>query len=493
MFKKFLILLLVFNTAVSFSQEMITSFPIDLKGNRDVFQIVNDTTKETTLFVSDRKKVLAFLLDEKMDIKDSTSTVRPERKYTDILGFSGEKSNPKLYWSTVGHSQLYAQFFDLKNNTVSTQDYALDLSKEKFIQAFSENKKFYVLSLITNSNFLKLYVFDEEGKLDVKTMDFSSFKLFRSKSNYGSVSEVFARSIGELNTFENAYKIAKITTDSPTSLSDSAKKRKCYSNGKEITITLDFNDAVTQLIVIDLQTLTPSFFEISKPKLNTVSSSDDLNSNSFLYGDHLFQFTLSPYKMHLTVKDLKGNLIKEYAAGENETVTFKNSDFLRQNHLGSERQLETTAQFLRKVNRSNVGVSAYEWNGKYLITLGSVSPERPQGGGMSPMGGGMGMMGGGGMGMHFSGGFYMGMYFSPTFGKLDSYANRKVIYFDSLLDKDFNHTNDKIADIAFDKMQAFVTKYPEIDSETIFKLNTFYYLGYYDKMAKSYILQKFTD
>jgi hypothetical protein len=68
MFKKKIPFRFVLNHFCFFSRS--NSFPLELKGNRDVFQIVNKT-KNVTLFVSDRKEVNAFSLNENMLIVDS--------------------------------------------------------------------------------------------------------------------------------------------------------------------------------------------------------------------------------------------------------------------------------------------------------------------------------------------------------------------------------------------------------------------------------------
>jgi len=98
MIKNFIAFLILIINSNLYSQEIQNSFRFELKSNRDFFQVVNDSAKQTTFFISDRKKVTALSLDDTMKIKDSVSTERPDRKYKDILGFSGDKSNPIIYW-----------------------------------------------------------------------------------------------------------------------------------------------------------------------------------------------------------------------------------------------------------------------------------------------------------------------------------------------------------------------------------------------------------
>lgn len=98
--KNYIYLLIYFLSLTSFSQTLVSSIPLEMKKNRDVFQIVNESRKEVTLFLSDKTSINAVRLDDKIQIIDSLSTTRPEKKYSEMIGFVsiGEKgSNPKIF------------------------------------------------------------------------------------------------------------------------------------------------------------------------------------------------------------------------------------------------------------------------------------------------------------------------------------------------------------------------------------------------------------
>lgn len=491
---KSLILFSLLINAFSFSQTLVNSFPIDLKSNTDVFQIVNDSAKQTTLFVSDRKKVLAFSLDENMNIKDSISSKRPEKKYKDIIGFSGYKENPRLYWASENYEDIFSQFYDFKNHRIETLGFKIDVRGEKFLQLFSENKNFYILSLIRNSNILKFYIFSVEGKLEIKEIDLSSLSILIGDEEKGQIHDILSEdselSKDKATFLDQSYAIEKITSDSPTSLTEGCRKLKCYSRDTEFILSFDYNNSFSQLISIDLNTFEYKLKEFKKPTLIR-EESETMNSNSFLFENKLVQFILTSSKMSLVVKDMNDVLLKEYSLNETDPITFKNSDIIRiRSYSGTERILDKTSQFLKKVNNKNCGITCYNLNGNIMLTLGSVSEEEIYGGGMTGSSFMMPVRG-----TNFSipfGGSYMGYNISPTFGKFGSYANRRVVYFDCLFDKEMNHIKGRIAPLAFEKIKDFVGKYP-ISSRTIFTLENSYYLGYYDSMAKSYVLQKFTD
>ncbi len=181
MFKKIITALLVSSSFFSNSQTIVNTIPLDLKKDRDVFQIVNDNTKETSLFLSDKKKVKVIRLAANMQIIDSLSTERPNpKKYHQMIGYNGDKSNPSLFWASGNYEEIYTQHYNFQSHTVSGQSFSLPFKDERILQNFTQNNKFYILTVLKKSNTLKLYIFDNEGKLEEKTMDLTGFKFFNS-------------------------------------------------------------------------------------------------------------------------------------------------------------------------------------------------------------------------------------------------------------------------------------------------------------------------
>jgi hypothetical protein len=105
------------------------------------------------------------------------------------------------------------------------------------------------LTVVKNSNKFKFYAFDNNGALEEKVIDLDGFSFFKynyTKTNlYGMFNESFYGS-------EMPFSLQKINSGNPTSLVESSKKRKCYSNGNEIIITFDANVDYTQVITLNL-------------------------------------------------------------------------------------------------------------------------------------------------------------------------------------------------------------------------------------------------
>lgn len=478
--KNYIYLLIYFLSLTSFSQTLVSSIPLEMKKNRDVFQIVNESRKEVTLFLSDKTSINAVRLDDKIQIIDSLSTTRPEKKYSEMIGFVsiGEKgSNPKIFWSTGNRKELFVQNFNFENHKVDYQNYTLALKNEELVQEFTANKKFYIMTIVKKTNDVKLYVFDSNGGMEEKTLNFDSIKFFTN--NYSPVNFYEILDMNLL-PFESA-KVQKIIPGNPISLTESAKKRKLYIQDKEITFTIDTNVDYTQLISINLETYVVNSKTFRKAYIKT-EERYLLNSNSFLIDDKLFQLKTSSSEMFLNIKDMNDATLNEFYVAQDKSIDFKNTDVIQEvGDFTNKRVLEKSSQFLRKVNNSNSGISCYKMNDNYIVTVGSVSKDYNNN---SMMYGAM---------FGAAGVIVAAAIFNPTYDSFNSYANRKVIYTNGLFDLNANHLSGEIKPFAFDNIRTFLDNNKSLNSKTLFKLNNAYYLGYYDSIDKKYSFRKFQD
>ncbi|REG91139.1 hypothetical protein [Flavobacterium aquicola] len=476
--KNILLTLLFLNSLISFSQEVVNSTPVTLKKNRDVFQIVNSDKKEVSLFVSDKAKVKAMQLNEQMQIIDSISTDRPNSKtYTDMIGYNSSNGNARLFWSSNDYENIISQLYDFSNRKTTIKEFSLVLKNEKILQKFSENEHFYILSVIKKSNDLKLHIFDNDGNYSVKTIPLEGFHFFNRDYTRSNLYEVLEEN---LLPYEAPFSMQSINIENPTSLTDAAKKRKCYFSNKQITITLDANIDYTQMIIIDLKDFTTTEKMIKKHHI--AGDRISLNSNSFYFDNKLYQIKTSSDLLYFTIKDLDDTILKEKVVNSGSSIDFKNSEIYQEGgDFGGKRTLETAAQFIRKVNNLSLGLACYHIGQNTLITFGGVSAVQ-QSAGQAALGS-FGLIGA----------LVSYAVFNPTMESFNSYSRRKVVKIEGLFDKDENHITGELQPLAFDKIRTFFDKNKDVSSQTLFKMGDFYYLGYYDNPTNQYIIRKFAD
>jgi hypothetical protein len=330
------------------------------------------------------------------------------------------------------------------------------------------------MSLIENSSIFRLYIFNGSEKMEIKDINCENLSFYHRSNLYGVFEEDFL-------PFESPFSLQLINTNSPTSLSQSAKKRKCYIAKNQIVITIDTDIDFTQKISINLKSFELTE-KIYKKTPNKYFETNEVNSNSFLIDDFLFQIKTSSSKATFSMKDLNNNLIKEYEILNDKPIDFKNSDFFQENGCNQDkRTLYENKQFTRKINNLNVGLSLYKTNNLYHTTIGSVS-EIKQNNGII-YGGMFGLVG-------------VLMYYAlsnPTLENFNSYSNRKVVYFNSLLELNGSHNEGGLKPLAFDKIKNYLLIYPNLSSQTIFKVGNTYYLGFFEKKSVEYSIRKFVD
>lgn len=478
MFKKILLASFFLAGLSSFSQEVVSSTSLDLKNNRDIFQTINNDKKEVSLFVSDKVKVKALRLNEQMQITDSISTERPDKKtYTNMIGYNISNDNTRLFWSSNDYENIISQLYDFKSRTITPKEFTLVLKEEKVLQKFSEADNFYILSVVKKSNNLKLHIFDKEGNYTSKIIPLEGFHFFTSnytRSNlYGVLGE-------NLLPFEVPFSLENITVENPTSLTDGSKKRKCYFSNKQITITLDTNIDYTQVIIVDLKEFTASEKIVKKQFIG--GDRMYLNSNSFYFDNKLYQLKGSSDLLYFTIKDLNDTLLKQYMVNSASPINFKNSEIYQEGgDFGGKRILENSSQFIRKINNLHSGLACYHLGQNTLITFGGVSAVQ-QSGGQAALGS-FGLIGA----------LVSVAVFNPTMESFNSYSNRKVVKIEGLFDAEGNHVEGQLQPLAFDKIRTFFDDNKDVFSQTLFKMGNFYYLGYYDNKGSQYIIRKFAD
>lgn len=483
MFKKKLALLLVVlvNCAL-FSQEITSSIPIELKKDRDVFQFVDNESKTVTLFLSDKKKVNAIRLDENLKVNDSISTSRPDGDFSEMVGYIKNGNQYKLFWSSGDLKNILIQTFDFDSRKTATKNFRFELKKEKVIQIFSENNVFYIVTVLKNSNFLKFYSLDKSENLTEHQIDLEGFRFYLSSFQKSDLYGVLGEN---LFPYENAFTLQRITTESPTSLTYASKKRKCYINDGVFILSVDTNPSYTQLITVKLSDFSAKE-KIYKNPFLVPEQFVPLKANSFLLDNKLFQIKTSSDKMFFTIKSLDDTVLKEFSALSEQEVSFKNSDILQETGVGSTpKKLAKTKVFLENMSELSPGVSCYKSNDNYLIKIGSVSDGQQTN--FAIYGGMYGAIG------SIAGSILTYALTNPTLDNFNSYANRKVVYINCLIDANNNHSNGIVNPIAFDKIQEYLGKNRDMISPTLFKLQDAYYFGKYNKDSKSYEFRKFTD
>lgn len=494
MLKKPFLFSLFLISLMTFSQEIVREFDLKLESKRDFFQIVNKNNKEVILFLNDKEKVSSIRFDEKFNIKDSLSALRPDKTYAEIIGYSQNKDDYFIFWGSKDRKEINSQYFNFAKKETKQTPINLELKKEKIVKELTIGNVFYLITIVKNTNILKFYISDPNGNLIEKTIDLSQFEF---KNIFNRPENLYRVMTDE--SYDPVFQT--ISGDSPPSLALSAKKYKIYThNPDEIIFSIDNTANATQLIRINLHDFTPAFKSILQP--NTVKGeygAIDFRSNSFIIDNKILQLKTNSFVFFFTVSDFDGNKIKEFKVFHDTEIDFKNTDFFEENgSFENKKVILDTEKFLRKIHNFP-SLSCYNLNGTYYTVIGSSADKYFAN--MSPV---MAMPHAGiGMG---NGGLVPVSYGTcNTIENLISYRAKYVVYTNCLFDSNFNHIDERLKTSAFEKARIFLEENKDIRENLlifknnlykdliVFKFNKNLYLGNYNKANKKYQIFCFTE
>lgn len=455
----------------TYGQETILSFDNDLKTSssniKDVIPVVNSETGEIAFFIADAKNVYGYKINSDFRVVEKLSTEEKSRKYKVLIGSSASNNDIyRVFLTTKKQDKFASAGFSFKDGKASLKEFSIG-ANETFIQTVVSRNEFYLISGSKIKNQLFIYSFNDAGNPKRNSIDISALRFINSKG----------RNINLLNLLIQGDNLNKFDENTPNSIELTSKQRKMYVRDHSILITFDHHKKYTQILELDLNTLTANSFQFKKPKLGEKSK----RTNSYLNGNNLF--TLATTKDEFTVEILDfetGNLLKKYTAKENDSITFKNSGIIQKGGIyDAHRDLVKTKRFLRRIAKGNTGLSARKVNNKYHLTIGGYIVQKSPGGMMMPFGAiPIGSIGA------------ATIFFNPTQIAFNSFSNNKTTTIESLLDANFNHIKGEIEENAFDKMLDFKS---DNKGGTVFKYKDFYIKTKYSSFSKRFTFKKFTD
>ena len=469
--KIFLSILFISITISIFSQETVLSFKNDLKDSssdiKDVIPVVNSETDEIAFFVADAKNVYGYKIDSNFKITGKITSEEKARKYKVLIGSSASKNDSYRVFLTDKNQNKFAFInFSFKDGSTSLQEFSIG-EDEEFLQTVNSKNQFYLISGSKLKNQLYIYTFDENGTPIKNNIDISTLRFINSKGKNTNL----------LSLLITGNDLTKFEENTPNSIELTSEETKMFVREDAFFITLDHHKMFTQVLEINLNTFKADSFQFNKPSLGEKAK----RTNSYLNGKNIFTIAVTKDEFSVEILNFEtGNLLKEYSANKNDSITFKNSAIIQEGGMyDSYRELGKTNRFLRRISKGNSGISARKVNNQYHVIIGGYIVQKSSGGMMMPFGGiPIGTIGA------------ATVFFNPAQIAFNSFSNNKTTRIESLLDENFNHVKGEIKENAFDKMKDFKSNNK---GSTVFKYKDFYIKTEYMSFSKDFVFRKFTD
>lgn len=460
--KIFYILSLVYST-VSISQTVLTSYPIDLKILKEECQTLNaenTINHDVFAFITSADSVTILKYNSALFLNDQFVTSRQYIENRSLMGYSfSEDGNPTLYWFSPENKNIIVIKYYFETKTTRALKFALPDDEQSIITQYQKDNNFYLLLQYKTKQALTVYAF-KNGIADEKFLDFSSFTFRDRKTQQKTFNQIL-----------NENPIEKMDSGEYNPLYKVVAKSKLYILPNRLILSLDQSQRKTQLFDINLENS-----EIKeKTFLQPLGEKNAKSSNSYYHENKLYQINVNSNEFLFDVKDYNsGESIKSFNITKKDTIRFNNSPLLMQIENRRPKEIKNTGKFLKELASTDAGISVFKNKKNLFITVGGTGNNSKT---ISVNGFNM-----------FDD--FLGDFYPPSYYNLDSNFS---VFFESVWTKKLELTSDTHEPLAADKIFYFIDSHKETTLPNILKLSNYSILGYYDAVAKEYVLRKFTD
>ena len=458
----FLFLVLMYST-VSLSQTVLTSYPIDLKTQKEDCETLNAenvVTHEVFAFIASRDSLTILKYNNALFLNDKFTTTRQYTENRSLMGYSfSEDGNPTLYWFSPADNSIIVIKYYFETKTTRALKFGLPVDEQSILAQYQKDNNFYLVLKYKEKPALTVYLF-KNGMADEKFLDFSPF-IFRDRKTQQKT----------FNQILNENPIEKMEPGEYNPLYKATAKSKLYILPNRLILTLDQGLRKTQLFDINLENSEVT----EKTFLQPLGQKNARTSNSFYHENKLYQINVNANELLFDIKDYNtGESIKSFTVLRKDTIRFNNSPLLMQIEDRKPKTIKNTSNFIKELASTNAGLSVYKNQKNLFITLGGTGSSSKT--------------------VSMNGFNMFDDYFrdfpSSGYYNIDSdYSD----FFESIWTKKLELTTETHEPLASDKIFYFIDTHREIFIPNILKLKNYSILGYYDTIAKQYTLRKFTD
>lgn len=453
-----LLLLFLLASFSATAQKQLASTKTSLHKNEyrhQAFMAADADNSKIAVYLADKEKLKVLRYNDTVFFTDSLVTKRPAREFLGMEGYSFNGEKATVYWGDQWLNKIEAVDFDFETKNVTKKQFKFTYGvNEDRLVSFSENNSFYLLTLLPKGK-LRFSIFNGTQYVD-KVADFSSFHIVGADNKKTS-----------LNYLIKEFGFHKTDARQYNALMDAGNTIKLYVLPDRMVLTLDNNPEFTQVFTIN-----PDTFAVTEKRIPQAGNEKGADANSYYFEGRLYRILLTDDLIRLSVASVAtGAELGSHSAKKTEAITFKNTSLYTERGVGAKAsELENTEKFLKKARGEGAAIAVYGTPDEILVSAGATRIIKP---------------------------FEQGLITTMIMGEdadPEDYEDIRTTYFESVFDGDFNHIEGALSPLAIDFINEFTVKMKGWTSmRTIMPFKDFYILGYYNKLAKSYVLEKYMD
>lgn len=436
-----------------------------------IIPIVHKESGNAFILIKYKNFSKAYLFDKNQKLLCEIKTTKILENTNFFVGSSASELKFVLFFSNNNNSKFDRLDIDFEIEKFSVSTLGLNIKKEYLINSFENKGAVYLLSILKDTSILKLYELGFDRGIKEREIDLSneSFKKFN-----GLEASLFY--LISSNRTPSKTQSASISYNVPSSLETTSAVNKIYSKDEIISITNDNVSSHTNIIQINVEDGSYKCYEI--PKKGFLKEELRSESNSFIFDNYFLSAYATTSKMVLAIYDIKTkSIINEFELSDKDSISFKNSPIIKNRGKRiREKDTNHSAQFLRDIVNSNIGVSVYKRNDVFVVSLGGSEKEQS-------------------MTFAIVGGVLGGVVGAMLLSTFDSYSRTNSTKIDCLFDGNFNHLEGELEKNGFDRVKEFIAqeKLQNKPLQTVFKHQQNYVWGYFDRSIGVYKFHKFKE
>tara|TARA_B100000949_G_scaffold227365_1_gene233686 strand:+ start:202 stop:1644 length:1443 start_codon:yes stop_codon:yes gene_type:complete len=463
---------------IFFAQEEVykesTTHKID-----EIISVVDEETGQTVLLNFHSNGIQANLFNSEFKKLKSIEVRSLPYKYSALIGFQLQDEKLLVLMTNDNRRNYAFATFDFNHGILSTKELDFKLKREHYLATLSKNNEIYMVSAAKKGSQMNIYEFNanqaEPFKNEIKFPEDTFIDRFDRSVDFYDVLRG-----SENNTIDKViFEPVVINNEIPSSIEETQVPFKLYPHQDGFKLSIDAGIDYTTIVNVSIKEMSAKAqkfdYEMPEEKFGT-----RMKTNSFIYENKLFQFSLHTDEAKLKLIDLdSGKLSKELVFDREDKLKIANTPIVQLGGNGFKqyRELETANQFFRKtLNDAELGIDVIERDGLYEITFGNFKEIESN---YFYVYNGNSLLG-----ASIAGGL------SALANQFLSYRVTKSVQFTGLFTKDMTHVEGEVKANIFDEIFDFSEEF-RIDEETFFQIKDHYYYTYFDKKQGFYSVYKF--
>jgi hypothetical protein len=438
----------------------------------EAITIANKDNSGIAIFYKTNREIYARFYNAKREHVNGINQIEIPRKTKNFIGQIYKDNLYTFFFSNDYQNKFSKITINLDNRNFKVEediDFKIDRNAYTILGFIEDKSSLIALCVSRDKNVFKTYSVFQDKPIKETEFSLESQEFISEKGHKLSLLDLVYKN-------HNAPVSSLIQMEFPSSLEATSSVNKLYFQNEKLIITNNIFPHKTIVFNLDFTQNSIIYNEF----LNTDFSKENKlsNFNSFVFKDKLLTVHTTNENLKLNVLDLKTKeLIKEHNILEDEEIYFKNTPIILEGGDFSDyREVEKTSKFLRKINYSNLAISATTANDSILITIGASKKIES---GLVTFG-------------FIAGGLAGGIFASILTDSFSAYTRTKSVRITGVFDKNFNHISGKLPLNEFDKINILKNSEALNNSQfyTVFKENNDVLFGNFDKKTKLFTIYK---